>query len=120
MIAKLKQHLVKLLIGLIVILAAIYHLSFYVLPSISVENNSGVTITTAHVYLPASRLDYGSLAPNQKNTLHYMLKQPDGQYGFIFMLSNDALLEGTCGYVTNNEVHKRVTITVFKNRVVCK
>jgi len=105
-------------ISLILILA--YFTSSFVLPSVTVINNSGQVIEQIQVTLPSSHLDFGSLNDSQSNTLHYALKQSDGTYIYQFTNTNSDLLTGSCGYVTQNEFHKKVVITINKNQqIVC-
>jgi hypothetical protein len=104
---------------LLAILIGVYYGSFYIMPSITIINNSGVTIETGKVRLPRSNLDFGSIENGQKNTLHYSLTQADGEYEYKFIFSDDVSISGSCGYLTQNEINKRVSITVTTNKVVC-
>jgi hypothetical protein len=96
-----------------------YYGSFYVMPSITIFNNSGLTIIASKVTLPKSKLDFGALENGQSNTIHYSLTQADGEYVYEFMLSDKSLIDGKCGYLTDNEINKRVSITISENEVVC-
>jgi hypothetical protein len=106
-------------IALLAILVGVYYGSFYVMPSITIINNSGVTIESAKVRLPNSNLDFGSVESVQKSTLHYYLSQNDGEYEYKFIFSDDVSIAGACGYLTKNEINKRVSITVTPNEVFC-
>jgi hypothetical protein len=114
----------KLIVNIvIVILAAIaiaYYGSFFILPSVTVVNKSGVFIEQVEVALPSSNLNFGALIDGEKNTLHYSLKQVNGLYNYKFTRENSIAFKGSCGYVTSYEFHKRVVITLLKNKqVVC-
>jgi hypothetical protein len=114
----------KLIVNIvIVILAAIaiaYYGSFFILPSVTVVNKSGIFIKQVEVALPSSNLNFGALIDGEKNTLHYSLKQINGLYNYKFTRENSIAFKGSCGYVTSDEFHKRVVITLLKNKqVVC-
>ena len=97
----------------------LYYLSFWVLPSVTVTNNSNALISHARVDLPNSGLDFGKLPSNTENSIHYQLAQLDGQYHYKITLSNGKTFEGSCGYVTQNQINKRTVITVEDNQVNC-
>lgn len=105
--------LYKTVFSLLTLLIVIYYSSFYVLPSISIVNSSTVGIAQAEVDLPASHLDFGSIAGGSSNALHYSLTQPkDGVYSYTIKFTDSVEITGSCGYVTDNELNKRVVITV--------
>ena len=114
---KLVLRISILLLG---ILLAAYHIYFFVVPSVTVVNNSNSAIENARVDLPNSGLDFGQLAKGDTNTIHYALKQTDGEYHYQIRLTNGLILKGRCGDVTNNEVHKRLTVLVQQDRATCK
>ena len=96
-----------------VIIIALYYSTFYVLPSVTVVNNSTTRLSTAQVTLPSSRLDFGAIPAGEANTLHYSLSQPtDGAYQYTFIKSDGEQYINRCGYVTNNEINKRVILTL--------
>lgn len=112
----------KVLFSAVVVIAiaiVAYFGSFYVMPSITLVNNSGMTIETSKVRLSKSKLDFGSVESGHSNTLYYSLNQVDGEYQYEFILSDDSVLDGKCGYLTHNEINKRVSITINENEVVC-
>jgi hypothetical protein len=93
----------------------------FVMPSITIINNSGVKIEQAEITLPANHLDFGTIANNQQNTLHYALNQSDGSYHYTFKLTGLSAISDNCGYVTQNEIHKRVFISINHNfEVICQ
>ncbi len=95
------------------IITALYYLMFYVLPSVTVVNKSTTRLTTALVKLPSSWLDFGAIYPGESNTLHYSLSQPkDGTYQYTFITSDGEQYINRCGYVTNNEINKRIILTL--------
>ena len=111
----------KISIVLAVIVAAAYLISFYVMPSVTITNTSDTSIQTAEVKLPNGGLDFGPIEAKGQNTIHYSLEQNDGVYRYHIVLKNGDVLDGECGYVTNNEVHKRFEILVQEgNEVVCR
>mgnify|MGYP007022669976 CR=1 FL=1 len=111
----------KIIILVIFIIVILYYASAYIMPSITIINNSGALIEQAEVTLPNNRLDFGDIANKKQNTLHYSLTQNDGDYRYQFEYANNKTLKGSCGYVTNNEMHKRVIITIVQNNhVICR
>ncbi|NMP17721.1 hypothetical protein [Thalassotalea sp. Y01] len=98
----------------------LYQGAIYVMPSITIVNNSGSVISGAKVYLADNRLDFGEIDVARSNTLQYSLEQKDGVYRYIFTIADGDTLSGECGYVTNNEYGKRVIITVNTNDIVCQ
>jgi len=89
------------------------------LPSITIINNASTAIQHAQVTLPNSGLDFGVVQKGSDNTIYYSLAQLDGTYRYQFKLANGREFSGECGYVTGNELHKRVVITVRENGVIC-
>jgi len=114
--------LYKIVFSVTVFLVVLYYSSFYILPSITIVNNSGAQITQAEIDLPSTHLDFGSIEQGTSNTLHYALtQQRDGVYTYRIDAKDLAVYHGSCGYVTNNELHKRVVIYIASNaQVVCK
>jgi hypothetical protein len=113
--------IVKLVISALVILIAAYYGSAYIMPSVSIVNNSGSVIELAEVTLPNSNLNFGEVKNGDTNTLHYALKQNDGVYNYQLKSKNAVVFSGSCGYVTNNQFTKRVVITLKNtNEVVCE
>ncbi|NOU49049.1 hypothetical protein HG263_00600 [Pseudoalteromonas sp. JBTF-M23] len=111
--------LVKIALSLVTLITALYFASFLILPSITIVNNSGATVTQAEIDIPSSHLDFGSISIGASNTLHYSLSQPkDGTYRYKVIIANSVAYHGNCGYVTNNEINKRVVITVHKGKQV--
>lgn len=109
----------KIALSAVALLVVIYHASFFILPSITIVNNSENSITQVAINLPSSRLDFGSIANGASNTLHYALTQKqDGVYRYKINIANAVEDNGSCGYVTNNEINKRVIITVHKDKSV--
>ncbi|UAA38441.1 hypothetical protein KIH87_17445 [Paraneptunicella aestuarii] len=111
---------VRIVISILVVMVVAYYGSVFVMPSVTIVNKSGNVVEQAEVALPNSNLNFGMLEDGEVNTLHYFLKQSDGVYNYQFKSENLVMLRGSCGYVTNNEIHKRVVITLNKNNdVVC-
>jgi hypothetical protein len=106
----------KLVLLLLCVLVALYYLSFYLLPAVTIINNSAVDIAQADVDLPSSHLDFGAVASGELNRLHYDLtQQREGQYRYKILFANSVEQQGSCGYLTNNEFHKRVVILVARD-----
>ncbi|REL29806.1 hypothetical protein [Thalassotalea euphylliae] len=97
--------------------AIVYHLYFFIQPSVTITNNSQYVIEKASVTLPNSHLNFGTIAPNNTNTIYYALDQNDGSYLYQFTLKAPLAREitGECGYVTHGQYHKRVSITLTAN-----
>jgi len=115
------NRLYKITLLIATLLVAVYWSSYYLMPSITIVNNSETTITRAEVDLPSSHLDFGSIPISGSNTLHYsLLQEQDGVYRYKLFKSNSKAYQGSCGYVTNNEINKRVEIVIQKdNQVTC-
>lgn len=110
----------KLLVSVIVLYTGAFYLYFFISPSVTIKNNSEYLITKAIVHLPNSRLNFAEIAQEQQNTIYYSLSQKDGSYEYVFSLDGKSM-SGSCGYITNNELNKRVVITVNNiTSVVCK
>ncbi len=114
------KHIVKMVTFIVAAIAIAYYASFYILPSVTVVNKSGVFIDHVEVGLPSSLLNFGGLMSGEKNTIHYSLKQINGMYNYKVTKENSVVITGSCGYITNYEFNKRVIITLLKNKqVVC-
>ena len=108
-----------LVAGIMLILVTAYYGTFYVMPSVSVINNSGADIKSAIINLPGSHLDFGPISQGQSNTIHYSLDQADGVYEYQFDFADKQSIHGECGYVTQDEINKRVSLTISRKNVVC-
>lgn len=106
--------------AILLLLATTYYGIFYVMPAVTVSNQSETAITHANVALPNSNLDFGVIKNGSQSTIHYDLTQRDGNYKYHFNVGGNKELIGECGYVTNNEVHKRLLVIVTKNEVFCQ
>jgi len=98
---------------------AVYFLFRFSLPSVTIVNKSDSIILNARVELPNSGLDFGQVGSEEENTIHYSLEQSDGSYHYKFTLENGQLHSGACGYVTNNDINKRLIIKVYNKEVIC-
>lgn len=108
--------LYKIVFSVVTLLVVIYYSSFYVLPSITIVNDSAAGVALAEIDLPASHLDFGSIAGGSSNALHYSMTQPkDGAYSYTIKFTDSVEITGSCGYVTDNEFNKRVVITIESN-----
>lgn len=112
---------VSKIVGLVIfVVVASYYVSMFIMPSITIVNHSGHLIAQAKIILPNNQLDFGTIAHRQQNTLHYSLTQNDGVYRYQFEYANQVIVEGHCGYVTNNQINKRVTLVIKQdNQVTC-
>ncbi len=102
---------------LLCILSTSYYCYFYITPSVTVINNSQYRLTEVNVKLRNSNLNFGSIEPEQINSIHYSLKQMDGSYDYSFKIG-DSRVRGTCGYITSSEFNKRFEIIVSTSDVV--
>ena len=90
------------------------------MPSVTVENLTKFEVLEAEVHVPSSEMNFGPLGPGQKNTIYYSLGQSDGTYEYRFVFKNGFALQGSCGYVTGNEVRKRFEIKIKNgNEIIC-
>ncbi|NMP31994.1 hypothetical protein HII17_10485 [Thalassotalea sp. M1531] len=116
---KIKLKLIaKILVSLLVIVVGGYYLSYFLLPSITVFNHTSEKIKQFEITLPSSHLDFGSIAPGTQNTLHYTLAQKDGVYRYKTLFASGTEVSGECGYLTHNELHKRVIVIININKEV--
>jgi len=114
------KRLTKFIASLLLLLVIGYYGSAFILPSITLVNNSGYVIEQAEVSLPSSNLNFGSLQNGEENTLHYALNQTDGTYNYHIKVKEMSEFEGNCGSVTNNEIHKRIVILINQNnKIIC-
>jgi hypothetical protein len=58
-----------------VVLAVAHYGSVFVMPSITIVNNSGRITEQMKVTLPSSNLNFGALMNGEHNTLHYTLNK---------------------------------------------
>ncbi|PMG80282.1 hypothetical protein BCU84_04090 [Shewanella sp. 10N.286.51.B7] len=103
---------IKVAAGISAVIVLMYLSYFYASPSVTLENRSEFVIESAIINLPLSRLDFGEIHTSQDNTIYYDLAQLDGQYEYHLLLDSGDLLEGTCGYITNFEINKRVVLVL--------
>ena len=90
------------------------------MPSVTVENLTKFEVLEADINVPSSEMNFGTIRPGQKNTIYYPLGQSDGTYKYRFVFKNGFALQGSCGYVTGNEVRKRFEIKIKNgNEVIC-
>ncbi|GGP57500.1 hypothetical protein GCM10009347_25030 [Shewanella algicola] len=115
------KFVIKVLVALSVTLFGLYHLAFFIMPSVTIQNNSDAMVESARVVLPNSSLDLGSIQAGGSNRIYYELEQADGEYEFDIILSDETRLDGSCGYITNSEINKRVVIELSAEmQVVCR
>ena len=108
---------IKMIIFVLALLITSYYLYFYISPSVTVINNSGLAITEINVTLPRNNLNFGSIESGQKNTIYYSLSQEDGVYEYSIQFP-EKIFTGVCGYLTGNEINKRFVITINKSNVI--
>ena len=107
--------IIKRFIYFAVCMTSSYFIYFWVSPCISIENHSTILITHSEISIPTSHLDFGAIQPNSSNAIYYSLKQSDGEYIFSIKLSNQKIIKGSCGYVRDWQVHKRLVIQLNNN-----
>ena len=112
--------LLKITAVVLGLLILIYYGYFFVMPSVTVINNSEFTIENARVELPNSGLDFGRLQPADTNSIYYDLEQSNGSYQYQMTLSDGSRISGTCGEVTSHEIHKRMIINFNQDKVTCE
>ncbi|MBY0419770.1 MAG: hypothetical protein K2W88_17090 [Pararheinheimera sp.] len=111
--------LYKIVFSVVSLLVVIYYSSFYILPSITIVNGSAAEVAQAEIDLPGSHLDFGSIASGSSNALHYSVTQPlDGVYRYTVKFTDSVETLGSCGYVTDKEVNKRVVISIKSDKQV--
>lgn len=100
-----------IVIALTATILAGYFGYFFITPNVAVVNASSGDVSSFVVTLPNSRLDFGALKSGETNTIYYSIAQSDGSYSTMVITKDGRKLNKTCGTVTENEIHKRVTIT---------
>ena len=108
---------IKVIVTILFLVIASYHLFFFISPSVTIKNKSDNVITKVVVRLPDSRLNFGFIDHNQESTIYYTLSQNDGRYDYSLNIDGKTIT-GNCGYLTNNEFNKRFVITVTKSHHV--
>ncbi|TPH17326.1 hypothetical protein [Litorilituus lipolyticus] len=113
------KKMTKVFTSFVLLLFVLYQSYFFILPSITLVNNTSDTINVAVVTLPNSRIDFGEIKSSQRNTIYYELEQSDGEYQYHIAIK-DKIFKGKCGYITHSEYHKRIEIVVDINQVSCQ
>lgn len=108
----MKRLMIKRSSILVLILMFLYLGYFFIRPSVTIINNSGQPFIISMVKLPSSHLDFGVIGHNSQNTIYYSLEQKEGVYHYFFNIGNTANVQGECGLLSNNEIHKRLVIEV--------
>jgi len=86
-----------------------------------VENLSAFTVREVVVQLPSNRIVFGEILPGSESTIYYSATQSDGVYSYSVDFVSAPRLVGSCGYVTNNEIGKRLRLVVeTEGRVGCR
>ncbi|GGI77880.1 hypothetical protein [Shewanella gelidii] len=112
---------IKVLLAIGVSLAGLYAGYFYILPSVTVINQSSAQTLQTFVYLPHSRMDFGAIQSRAQNQIYYDLTQVDGVYRYHFTFANGQEREGQCGYLTSSEINKRQVIEITSDlHIQCK
>lgn len=118
------MNLVKTLLKIATLLGCViltlYHLYFFILPSVTVVNFTQGEVNHAKIKLPNSGLDFGVIPFGTEQTIYYALAQTKGDYHYQFILENGVVLSGQCGKVANNEYHKRLQILIKDNHILCQ
>ncbi|WP_144209482.1 hypothetical protein [Shewanella donghaensis] len=112
------QLVAKVTLLLCSIILLLYYCYFFISPSLTISNQSSHIIESSYIALPHSRLDFGVITEGATNTIHYDLAQFDGQYLYEISLDSGAVIKGACGYITNFEFNKRVTLTLSENTIL--
>lgn len=90
-------------------------------PEIVVENASASTIREVVVELPSNRVVFGEIQPGSESTIYYSATQGDGVYAYSIEFAGAPKLVGSCGYVTGNEIGKRLHLVIeTEGRAVCR
>lgn len=108
----------QVVVFVVVLTCVGYYGSAFVMPSVTIENQSGAALKRVEVMLPGSKLNFGPMNDGDLNTLHYSLNQNDGVYNYQFEDENAVVEAGFCGAVTGYDIHKRTIITIHKNNQV--
>ncbi|MDF2177745.1 hypothetical protein P2G88_05735 [Aliiglaciecola sp. CAU 1673] len=106
------KYIYKFALALAILALTAYYGSAFILPSVTVENSSTFAIEEVRVELPSSGLNFGSIEPGQRNTLHYSLKQAEGVYQYQIKFKEAGVVKGTCAQVSDNQFHKRMLLEI--------
>ena len=111
-----------LLILLLVVLFSLTLVISYRLaaPEIVVVNRSGQVIDEGVVQLPTNRIVFDRIAADENVSIYYTWTQTDGSYQYSVKIDND-IISDHCGYITNHEIGKRLTLIINKeSQVTCE
>jgi len=113
------KKITKIVAVIMLLVFGIHRSYLFILPNITLINNTVNRIDTAIVTLPNSRIDFGEIKSSKRNTIYYNLAQGDGEYQY-HIVSKDKVLKGACGYVTKSEYHKRLILMVQQDlTIIC-
>lgn len=105
----------KILIGIVLVIGVVaFGLYVYRLisPEILIENASRMAISEVIVQLPSNRVVFGGIQPGAESRIYYSSLQSDGVYNYSVTFQGGPVLTGSCGYVTNSDVGKRMQLLV--------
>jgi len=71
------------------------------MPQVTIDNRSAISLTTAIVDLPNERLHLHPVDAQQQKSIRHSPRQTDGTYNYIIVGDNGERLIGSCGYVTS-------------------
>lgn len=111
----------KLIIGIIVLLASLitgFGICSIGSPEIVFVNDSSQSISEVIVKLPSNRVVFGAVSPKSESTIYYSWTQADGVYEYQVLLPGGLNQSGRCGYVTQQEIGKRLTLIVHTDLTV--
>lgn len=111
----------KSIIGIIILLVLlIIFLGLYVTgsPEVVIANQSSQNIIEVIVKLPSNRIVFGSISPESESTIFYSWSQAGGMYEYQVSFADGPSQSGKCGYVTNHEIGKRLTLIVHADLTV--
>lgn len=112
-----KKSIISIVILLVLLLAS---LGIYLIgsPEVVIVNQSSQNIDEVSVKLPSSRIVFGSIPPKSESTIYYSWSQAEGVYEYQVSFADGSSQTSQCGYVTHNEMGKRLTLIVHADLTV--
>ena len=106
------------IIALMVLLVVFLGLYAIGSPEVVIANHSSQNVIEVIVKLPSNRIVFGSISPKSESTIFYSWSQAEGMYEYQVSFAGGLSQTGKCGYVTHNEIGKRLTLIVNANLTV--
>lgn len=111
----------KLIIGVVVLLGLLTaSIGVYLIgsPEVVIVNRSSQNVNEVIVKMPSSQIVFGSIPPESESTIFYSWSQAEDMYEYQVSFADGSNRTAKCGYVTNHEIGKRLTLIVHADSTV--